>query len=326
MRWMLVFMLAIGFMGCESAKPTDIDKLEEDIAELGARIDSLSSDVEKSEITLAAIGVNAVIMGSLSEDEIIQSMLLPGTGHVFELNLDQPVNIATIVLETSIEAQLSILKVEDDTYTRVGYAYRPPGYSEEGVLLDAGKYIVVVFSFGEEETDYTLSLDIESFEPVEVQDGTYVMSGLPLSGDEQTPSAITVRLTDDSPADGEGGAAFFPSGSNIIVVTDSSELTGSEIGFQPLVEGGFIRQGFIAADGTEHIVLSYDLTDPSYSGPDQSLVIRIAFELQVANDYRIEVKSDSHPEWIEVARAVGNIGNTSNMTVFRFVFWSATPI
>jgi len=149
---------------------------------------------------------------------------------------------------------------------------------------------------------------------------------LPLSGDEQTPSVITVRLTDDSPEDHEGGAAFFPNGSNIIVMTDSSEVTGSEIGFLPLVEGGFVRQGFIAADGTEHIVLSYDLTDPSYSGPDQFLVTRIAFELEVENDYRIEAKSDSHPEWIEVARAIGNIGNTSNRTVFRFVYWSATPM
>ena len=35
---------------------------------------------------------------------------MPGTGHVYELNLDQPVHIVTIVLETSIDAQLSILK------------------------------------------------------------------------------------------------------------------------------------------------------------------------------------------------------------------------
>ena len=84
-----------------------------------------------------------------------------------------------------------------------------------------------------------------------------------MSGDEQTPSVITVRLTDDSPKDFEGGAAFFSSGSDIVMVTDSSQVTGSEIGFQPLVEGGFMRQGFIAADGTEQIVLSYDLTDPS---------------------------------------------------------------
>ena len=56
---------------------------------------------------------------------------------------------------------------------------------------------------------------------------------------------ITVRLTDDSPADGEGGPALFAH--DIEITTRIGELdtvlVGSQIGFQPRVSGGIPRDG-----------------------------------------------------------------------------------
>ena len=143
---------------------------------------------------------------------------------------------------------------------------------------------------------------MDSFEPVKVEDGTYVMSGdLPLSGDEQAPSIIEVQLTDDSPEDGSGGAALF--GHDLRIRSKDFETgqetvhTLSEVvrpgGNWPAIFGGFAGRGFLHADGEERIVLKYDFTDSAYTGPDQSLLIRIEFELEVALDYRIEVKSDT---------------------------------
>ena len=59
---------------------------------------------------------------------------------------------------------------------------------------------------------------------------------------------IIIRLSDDSPADGVGGAALFDD-EIIIEDVDGNTFRGSAIGFEPIREGGFQRVGFLAADG-----------------------------------------------------------------------------
>ena len=138
---------------------------------------------------------------------------------------------------------------------------------------------------------------------------------------------IMVRLSDDSPEDGEGGAALY---AHDIIVRDyetGRTWRGSEgqpVSFKPIVEGGFQRPGFLAADGEESITLTYDFTDPSYNGPDPSTIDRVTFELVVANDYRIEWTSDrqtnidNQPVFLLVARAPGNVKDNSNQRIVKF--------
>ena len=102
---------------------------------------------------------------------------------------------------------------------------------------------------------------------------------------------IDVRISDDSPEDGTGGGALFASDIAIYDI-EGKEIRGTEIGFRPLIEGGFQREGYLAADGNEQIVISYDFNDRSYAGPDLADIARVTVELVVANDYRIEVASD----------------------------------
>ena len=158
-------------------------------------------------------------------------------------------------------------------------------------------------------------------------------SGSPLSGSLTTVqnsarvSKIIIRISDDSPEDGEGGAALY---SWDIVIRGRDRLTGrmetvrgSQIDFEPIVEGGYQRPGYLAADGEETITLTYDFTDPSYAGPDPSLIERVIVELVLANDYRVEWTSDrqtnkaGQPVFLLAARAPGNVKDNSNMRVIR---------
>ena len=104
-------------------------------------------------------------------------------------------------------------------------------------------------------------------------------------------SRIIIRLSDDSPADGVGGAALFDD-EIIIEDVDGNIFRGSAIGFEPIREGGFQRVGFLAADGDERITLTYDFTDPLYTGPDPTTIERVSFELVISNDYKVEITSD----------------------------------
>ena len=158
-------------------------------------------------------------------------------------------------------------------------------------------------------------------------------TGSPLSGsltavqNSAEVSKIIVRLSDDSPEDGEGGAALY---SYDIIVKGKNRLTGetevrrgSEIGFKPIVEGGFQRPGYLSADGEETIELTYDFADPSYVGPDAALLEKVTFELVLANDYRVEWTSDrqtndeDQPVFLLVARAPGNVQDNSNQRMVR---------
>ena len=142
---------------------------------------------------------------------------------------------------------------------------------------------------------------------------------------------IEIVLEDDSPEDGEGGAALFSQNIIITSVEDFATLgretiTGKEINFVPLIQGGFQRQGFLAADGDESIRLIYDFSDRSYQGPDPATIVEVTFELVLANDYKVSMTSNNQldnnetPHPLEIARADGNVRDTSNQQVVRFAY------
>ena len=128
---------------------------------------------------------------------------------------------------------------------------------------------------------------------------------------------IDVRISDDSPEDGTGGGALFASDIAIYDI-EGNEIRGAEIGFRPLIEGGFQRRGYLAADGNEQIVISYDFNDRSYAGPDLADIERVTVELVVANDYRIEVASDQQGVYLPFLQASGNVKDNSNQRVVVF--------
>ena len=134
---------------------------------------------------------------------------------------------------------------------------------------------------------------------------------------------IEIRIRDDSPEDGKGGGALFAS-DLLVYDLEGNETRASEIGFRPLVEGGLQRQGFLAADGLEEILVRYDLADAGYIGVDPTEITRIAVELVVANDYLIEVASDNQVNaddeivFLPVAQARGNVHDGSNQRVLAF--------
>jgi hypothetical protein len=151
---------------------------------------------------------------------------------------------------------------------------------------------------------------------------------------------LFIRLSDDSPEDREGGATLFSW--DIIIEAESDTLgenaqgeqvvgrkrevvRGSEIGFEPIVEGGFKGQGFLAADGSERIDMTYDFSAGTYSGPAPSTIRRVLVELVVANDYHIEMSSDRQtnllstpqPVFLTMERAADNVQDGSNVQVVR---------
>ena len=149
---------------------------------------------------------------------------------------------------------------------------------------------------------------------------------------------IEVRLSDDSPEDNIAGAAFFQE-EMIITTIDGERISNRRrigdsniLDFSPSVQGGFRREGFLAADGNEVIVLLYDLEGPQYRnsfGPQPEQIKSIEFLLLLANDYRIDVTSNRQlnangqpvllsegiPE--RTVRADGNVQDGSNQGFVR---------
>lgn len=156
-------------------------------------------------------------------------------------------------------------------------------------------------------------------------------------GENQDITRLEIRLSDDSPEDGEAGAALFQ---EEIIITDVEgerrsnrrRMDGNPIlSFEPTIQGGFQREGYLSADGNETIILIYDLEGPDYKaayGPAPDRIRRVEFVLLVANDYRIELTSDQQsnrndqPVVLSTAtperaiRADGNVKDGSNQ---RFV-------
>lgn len=154
-------------------------------------------------------------------------------------------------------------------------------------------------------------------------------SGSPFAGalptiQDKNLKTLWVRLRDDSPEDGVGGALLFDYD---IVLTDTAgtQLRGREIDFLPTVEGGSVRGSSLAADGSEAIVLAWNLDDLAVAhGVETEDLRRVQVELSVANDYHIESTSDlqtdgeqrrAAPVFLTVRRAAGNVQDNSNATV-----------
>ena len=158
-----------------------------------------------------------------------------------------------------------------------------------------------------------------------VQTQTDFSYGNPLRGglttsQNQPLNKIWVRLRDDSPEDGIGGATLFR---HEIVLIDSSgrRLRGRTIGLLPRIEGGLSRDGALVADGLETILLEYDLLSLDRRVVEAVDLERVYIELVVANDYHIEMASDRqnngdrlNPEivFLTKSRAPGNVQDESN--------------
>ena len=153
-------------------------------------------------------------------------------------------------------------------------------------------------------------------------------SGSPFGGSlmtiqNQSLEFLWIRLRDDSPEDGVGGALLFDY-DIVLVDTAGTELRGREIGFLPTVEGGSRRGGALAADGSETIVLAWNFDDLAANGIETEDLRSVRVELSVANDYHIEATSNlqtdgelrrAAPVFLTVRRAAGNVQDNSNATV-----------
>ncbi len=174
-----------------------------------------------------------------------------------------------------------------------------------------------------------------------------LVAGSLSSGQSSTPlTAIAIILSDDTPEDGEGGAALFRHDAKIV---SRDFETGKETVFRlqevvrpgaewPIVFGGFQRRGFLAADGNERIVLNYDFNDPAYIGPDPTSIVDVEFDYVLGNDFKVQMWSDrqtgrrampaaplsaetidaSEPALITLRRAEGNVQDISNLQLVKF--------
>ncbi|MSR84327.1 MAG: hypothetical protein EXS58_15620 [Candidatus Latescibacteria bacterium] len=153
-------------------------------------------------------------------------------------------------------------------------------------------------------------------------------AGNPLRGtlttqQNQVPKTIYVQVRDDSPADGQFGAALF---SYDIVLEDTSgqQVRGSQLGFLPIVEGGRSQGRTLLAEGGDAILLRYDLD--RLEGVKSSQLRRAIVELSLADDYRVEMASNLQtdgqdrppsPVFLPFGRAAGNVHDRSNGTVLH---------
>ena len=164
-------------------------------------------------------------------------------------------------------------------------------------------------------------------------------------------TAIALVLGDDSPEDGEGGAALFAH--DIIVVREDfqtgnrqslrlADLTNDPTRW-PIIEGGFQEEGFLSASGLQKIIINYDFSDPAYIGPDPTEIVKVTFDLVLANDFKVQVWSDRQtgqtampqaplnraildegaPVLFDMARAPDNVKDGSNQQ--RIVFDYGLP-
>ena len=143
-------------------------------------------------------------------------------------------------------------------------------------------------------------------------------------------SSIDIVLRDDSPEDRAGGAAFYPSGSDIIITyLDGSVDEGKKIRFDPVILGGFVQEGFLTADGPEEIRLRYDFDSAAFingaSAPKEE-IREVKFRLVLANDYQVWVTSSqqlnrsNEPVLLLVDQAEGNIRDNTNLQIVEFEY------
>jgi len=159
--------------------------------------------------------------------------------------------------------------------------------------------------------------------------------GNPIAGvltidQNSTISFIEIVLRDDSPEDGTGGTAFFPAGSDIIITyTNGKTDNGKDIRFEPVIQGGFVQEGFLSADGTEEIRIRYDFDNPAFvnraSGAKEEIE-KVEFSLTIGNDYQVWMTSDrqlnrnDNPVLLLVAQAEGNVQDNTNLRILKFEY------
>ena len=151
----------------------------------------------------------------------------------------------------------------------------------------------------------------------------------PLKGDltafqlERGINTVIIRLKDDSPADGAGGAVLLADDVEIFtqIAERDTVLLGSQIGFEPQRLGGTIIEGVRTADGLEQIELRYNLDDLTVALDDRDAVNAVRdlrFRLVLVNDYKVEITSnqqtndEDQPVFLTVTRAAGNVKDGSN--------------
>jgi hypothetical protein len=137
--------------------------------------------------------------------------------------------------------------------------------------------------------------------------------------------SITLRISDDSPemeADGEyRGAAFFSEE----IWTRRMDPDGNVIkdwgpeAIRPSMRGGFPKEGYWTAEGSETIELTYEIPYPHQ-------VDRVGFRLVLSNDYRVDMTSDrqlnaeKQEVFLPVTRAAGNVHDNSNQKIVSFEY------
>ena len=151
------------------------------------------------------------------------------------------------------------------------------------------------------------------------------MHGILTSRQNQALKHLWVSIRDDSPADGRDGAVVF-SHDLVMIDTSGREIRASEIGLLPFIEGGRAKGSSLVADGSEQIVLHYDLRDFGVDNLRSVDLRRTTVELSLANDYRVELASDlqtdgevrnPEPVFLTFARAEGNVGDGSNSALLQ---------
>ena len=139
-----------------------------------------------------------------------------------------------------------------------------------------------------------------------------------LTSAQITPlQTLWVRVRDDSPTD-PGGATLFRY-DIVLVDTSGNEIRGRDIGYLPRVKGGRLEDGALVVEGSETLLLEYDLHE--IDGLASAALTAAGVELSIANDYRVEMASDLQKEstsrvaettFLPYARAVGNVKDDSN--------------
>lgn len=133
---------------------------------------------------------------------------------------------------------------------------------------------------------------------------------------------IIIRLSDDSPEDGEAGAMLF---------SEQILIDGRAADIRPVIKGGILREGRYEANGNMDILLIYDISDWLYVDErgfprDFSWFKHVAFELILANDYRVEISSDVQVDkkgqevFLPVVGAPGNVKDATNQRVVYFEY------
>jgi hypothetical protein len=149
-------------------------------------------------------------------------------------------------------------------------------------------------------------------------------------GQNKTVSLIQVVLRDDSPEDGIGGAAFFPDASDVLITyRDGTVESGKEILFEPVIEGGFVQEGFISADGSEEMRLFYDFDSPDFVDRARFAkdeIIKVEFQLTLGNDYQVwmtsdrQVNLDGQTVLLLIEQADGNVQDITNLRTVSFEY------